>query len=260
MNDSSYLPLDHSLFDRDQLAIITDIKYLLDNIGQVTKIFSGFIGVQLLHEPVRFDFVRWANSAFGSFENKYGIIVTPKPKDVVVLGFDVQNRPYVRGMVWYEQTVKGLNDLVGRPNELTDTRLLMIPGEIRIRGDKGNSLSFQDDGSMVYRVDDTKSDSSSPVILIDAQGNMKATNIKDANVQCQTAELNAAVSVMVKTQSAEVDADQVNVVSDNITLGKDGTAAPAIRNSDKAEHIDPILGIPIFTDYYVTNSNTTEIK
>jgi hypothetical protein len=180
--------------------------------------------------------------------------------DVVVIGFDILNRPYVRGMCWYEQTIKGLNDLEARPVELADNRLTMSPGEVRIRGIKGNSLTFQNDGSLIYRVDDTQPDSSSPVILIDSQGNMSAKNIKDANIQCQTAELTAATSATVKTGTAEVDADHVTISSDDINLGKDGTAAPAIRNTDKAQHIDPITGLPVFTNFYISNSETTKIK
>lgn len=260
MNNNSFFTLDHNIFERDQLAIITDVKYILDNNGNTTNIFSGFIGVQLLHESMRFDFVKWTNSAFGSFGNKYGIMSVPMVNDVVVIGFDIQNRPSVKGMVWYEQTVKGLNDLEGRPAELADNRLQMNPGEIRIRGVKGNSATFQNDGSLAYRTDDTQPDSSSPVVLIDANGNILATNMKDVNIQCQTAELNATTTATVTTGTASVTADHVNVVSDDINLGKDGTAAPAIRNTDKAQHIDPILGIPIFTNFYATNSDTTKIK
>lgn len=262
MNPSGFLTFAHDLFERCQIGIVTDVKYALDNNGKTTNIFTGFVGVQLLQESMRFDFVRVTNVAFGGGGNKYGIITVPMVDDIVFIDFDIQNKPYIKGMIWYDQLIKGIGGEAFSPNpsELADNRLQINPGETRIRGVKGNSLTVQDDGSIIYRVDDTQPDTSSPVVLIDSQGNLSASNLKDTKIQCQTAELNAATSATITTGTAEVAADHVTVQSDDITLGKTGSAAPIIRNTDKVEHIDPILGIPIFSDYYVTNSGTTKSK
>lgn len=260
MNDFSDIHLDHDLFERCQIGIITDLKYALDDSGKVTDIFSGFVGVQLLQEAMNFDFVRWTNPAFGSFGNNYGIISVPMVNDVVVIAFDIQNRPFVVGTVWYDLIVKGMNETKAIGKETTDNRLRLMPGEIRVRGKKGNSLTLHNDGTMVYRVDDTKDDGSSPVITVDSNGNLSAVNVKDANVECQTAELKAAVSAKITTKTADIEADQANVISDDIHLGKTGAEAPVIRDTDKAQHIDPITGLPVFTNFYVTKSQTTKSK
>jgi membrane glycosyltransferase len=262
MNHSGYLNFEHNLFERCQIGVITNVKYTLDDSGQVTDIFSGFVGVQLIQEAMRFDSVRWTNPAFGSFgsNNLCGIISIPKPNDVVMIAFDIQNRPFVIGAVWYDLMVKGINESKAIGAEKTDNRLRMKPGEIRIRGLKGNSLTMHNDGTMIYRVDDTKDDGSSPVITVDSNGNLSAVNIKDANVECQTAELKAAVSAKITTKTADIEADQANVISDDIHLGKTGAEAPVIRDTDKAQHIDPITGLPVFTNFYVTKSQTTKSK
>lgn len=258
MSSESPLDFSHDIFARGQLGIITDVKYEIDANGKISNVFSGFVGVQLIQEAVRFDYVRWTNPAFGSFGNNYGIISVPMVNDVVFIMFDIQNRPFIAGMIWYDQAVKGMNDLTIRPDEQADPRLALFPGEVMVRGLKGNSLTLQNDGSMAYRVNDQQPDSSSPVVLIDSQGNFSATNMKAAKLQCQSAEIDCSGNAKLSCVNAEVDCTQAKIVSDDIELGKTGALEPIVRNQDFSTHIDPITGLPVTAFVYQSNSASTK--
>jgi hypothetical protein len=80
------------------------------------------------------------------------------------------------------------------------------------------------------------------------------------SVTAKDASVDASNSASIKALDATVEASNVTVKSDNILLGKTGSEAPVIRNSDKAMHTDPVIGVPVFTQRYVTQSTTTKAK
>jgi len=252
-----------SVLEREQVGIVSGVTYILDDAGNKTKAFSGFVSVQLLNSNVSFNCVRWCNPLMGA--RGYGIVVFPERGDTVLIGFDALNRPYVRGMMLYAQAMKSDFSTVDYgggggafDSEKEDVRLTINPGEMMIRGNNKTSLHFRNDGSTALKLDDTVGDTETLVVSIDANKNLTVTGSKNVSVTASgDIGLTSQGKTFIKASEAEVQANKVVVKSDDITLGT-GAAQAIIRTTDRVQHIDPVIGVPVQSVKYITDSNSVK--
>ena len=269
------------IYDKTHVGVVTAVKYILDDSGNPTTAFSGFFSAKLLFTAASIDWVRWCNPLM-SQNGGYGLVTVPVVGDVVLIEYDITGRAYARGMMLYSQVIKPIftTSDYGQTNatggkETSDKRLNIQPGEILLRGKNGSSIHFRNDGSTVFMLDDTVDESKTLVIKADSQGNvsilnagniiansstLQATCSGDVTVKCQDATVTCDKNADLKCEDAKIEATSVEVVSDSITLGKTGVAAPIIRNTDMPQHVDPILGIPVVAIEYLSSSESTEAK
>lgn len=236
-------------------AIIEKVKFIKN-----TEIFSGFVSIRLLSTNDRIEWAKWTNPLIG---DGYGVVTTPVEDDVVIVGFDFRNRCFIVGMLTYAQMSKPiLEDQVPYEGEENDPRLKVKQGELLLRGKNKSSIHFKNDGSTVFKLNDEKEDSdiNNVVIKIDANRNITILNANDISVDCKNASVVCEEKSQVTAQEAFVEADKVEVKSNDIQLGKDGDLAPSIRDVDRTEHIDPVVGIPVQSIRYLTRSGTTKVK
>lgn len=222
-------------------AVVTGVKNILVNNSD-SGIFSGFVAVRMLDTNDSIDWVKWTNPLMGA--SGYGIATTPEIDDTVVVGFDLRLRAYVVGMLTYNQILKSILDQSQFPGEDKDVRLKLKSGELLIRGKTKSSILFRNDGTTIFMLDDTKdeSDSSNLIIAFDKDQNV---TIKNAN------------NVDVTAKKIIGTADEVDVVSDNINLGKGLVKSPIVRNTDIVQSLDS-FGIPIFSQQYITSSTSAK--
>ena len=127
-----------------------------------------------------------------------------------------------------------------------------------VRGKNKTSLHFRNDGSTYLKLNDTVADSATLLISIDANKNVTISGANNVNVTAAgDINLTATGKAVIKANEADVVAATVAVKSDNITLGT-GSAQAIIRNTDRVQHIDPILGVPVTSTMYVTQSESVK--
>jgi len=268
-------PEDGNIYERLQLGVVTDVKPLMGDDEQPTEFFSGYVSVRLLTSCEEFHWVKWSYPHIGQ-SNKSGIIACPSVDDVVVLQFDPRGYPVVLGTMLYSQAVKPIYDQTDftttqtpegeKTKESDDLRLKLKQGEVMVRGSNGTSVHFRNDGTTILKLDDTKEDADTTVIGVDVNKNifiLGAQNVtvkgtETARVECKNAEIEATEKVSVKADEATVEASQAKVISDNIELGGSGVKAAIIRELDKAQHIDPVIGVPVVSVRYLTKSKSTK--
>lgn len=226
------------IYGRKQPALVMGVKYLTDDKGE-SKYFSGFISVKLLgSQQETLNWVKWTNPVMGI---NYGVISLPIPgQDVVLVGWDLNKMAYVERMLSRDQFMRGVGQTTARKNEQEDKRLLILPGELLLRGNSKSSIYFKNDGSTVISVDDTKTDVLT--ITIDQSNNVTVANANKVSVQ--------AKDVNVKADTVEID-------SGNISLGDGTPKEPIIRNIDKVLTVDS-FGIPLISQEYLSNSTSVK--
>lgn len=254
-------PQDLFIYGRSQPAIIENVKFIKDEQGNDTEIFSGFVSVRLMSTNDRIEWVRWSNALMS--DSGYGIVTVPCEKDCVTIAFGMRNEAYVTGKYLFNQLVKSnldINAFYG--DEKTDVRLKVKKGELLVRGKSKSSIHFKNDGTTVFKLNDEKeeTDSENLVIKIDAQRNITILQGNKISVTCVDATLTASGNTEVTAKTASLKADTVNVESNDIHLGKSGSEAPVIRSIDKVMHIDPVLGVPVQSQRYITKSGSTKSR
>jgi hypothetical protein len=285
-------PEDIDVYERTQIGIITAVHFEMDDKGVPTDVFSGFVAVRILNMGVAFAWVRWTNPLF-SQSNVYGVFACPAEDDIVEITFDPRGYPISGRMMLFSQAVKPNLDLSdytvtqdengNKTKESDDLRLKIKKGEVMVIGKNGTSFHFRNDGTTILKLDSTKKDADTTTIGVDSGGNVFISGAQNVTVQsaatakitCQNAELTAnekvtvtandleadiSNSATIKADTATVQGSNVSVVSDNIELGGDGAKSAIIRSVDKCQHIDPILGIPVVSVKYVTQSLSTKAK
>jgi hypothetical protein len=138
----------------------------------------------------------------------------------------------------------------------------MLPGEVLIRGKSKSSVLFKNDGTTIFKLDDDKeeTDPDNTIIKIESNGDITISNANNVTTNCKNATINAEDRTDINCTDAKVTATTVEIESDNITLGKTGSLAPIIRDTDKTKHTDPVIGVPVFSEKYMNHSNTTRAK
>jgi len=267
-------PEDGNVYDRLQIVIVTEVKFIIDDNGNLTDTFSGYVSVRLITSCETFNWVKWSNPLM-SQSNKYGVMACPAVDDVVLVLFDPRGFPVVVGSMLFSQAVKPIFDQTDytveqsdstKTKESDDLRLKLKSGEVMVRGKNGSSIHFRNDGTTILKLDDSKTDANTTHIGIDAQKNvfiMNAQNVtvqgtETARVECKNAEIEATEKASVKANDVEVEASNAKVISDNIELGGAGAKAAIIRELDKVQHIDPVIGVPVVSVRYLTKSKSTK--
>lgn len=245
--------LEQSIYERRQLAIVTDIKFMKNDDGSFKlssrgkKIYSGFVSVRVLTVNLSFDWVRWTNPLMGQTQ-QYGIVSCPCVNDTVFIDFDPRGWVFVCGKITYMQGVKPngflqdfgvLNQPLppagALPVEADDFRLQLEEGEVLVRGPNQQSSHYRSDGSIVLKINDTIDDSDTLIFKLDSSKNV-------------------TISGAGKVQ---ITANEADIISDNINLGAGMIKAPIIRNTDQVLTVDP-WGIPMVSQQYLTNSQSVK--
>lgn len=238
------------IFGRKHKALVTGIKNILDDAGNDTGFFSGYISVRLLSTNDTLEWVKWTNPLIGQ---DYGVITIPVPnQDVVMVAFDLRNKAYTEGMTTYPQATRIIGDLAARTGELQDKRLKIQPGELLLRGRNKASIYFKNDGTVTLMADDTNANGVK--IVLDQNNNITVTNGQTVAVSCKDATLNCSDNAVVNaTNKAQVTAAEIDVISGNVQLGNGPVKAPIIRSIDPVITVDS-FGIPLVSEEYVTQS------
>lgn len=265
-------PDESNVYERLQFGIITEVKFLLDDSGNMTDVFSGFVAVRLLTSCESFGWVKWSYPAMGQ-SGGHGIVVCPMENDVVAVEFDPRGFPVVVGSMLFSQAAKAVFNqqdygvLSGSgKKEADDVRLKIKKGEVMVRGNNGSSVHFRNDGTTILKLDDTKEDAQTTVFGMDVNKNVFILNAQNVNVmgtettrvECKNAEIEVSEKASVKATDAEIEASNAKVISDNIELGKTGTKSAVIRALDRCEHIDPVTGLSVVSTRYLTESKSVE--